>query len=179
MALKTYRHPAETYLILPDQLLWAQRYVSAAIDQARSQGKEPKNVKSRSRQRKLHQLCCTAFAATYGLQDQFLDLHTKLSVWAPDVDFFVDEKKIRIVGVSADESTTFGATLAGKIWENDFSRGRTTHFVLASWFPPYVDFVGWMTREDLVHEKERIWYTIREASVRPMSMLGLKHGGAE
>ena len=177
MALKTYRHPVETYLVLPDQLLWAQRYVSAAIEAARLQGKEPKNVKSRSRQLKLHQLCCTAFAATYGLQEQFLELHTKLSTWSPDVDFFVDDKKIRIVGVAADEARTFGATLSGKVWENDFSRGKTNCFVLVSWFPPYVDFVGWLNREDLAHMKERSWYTIEEAKVRPMSSLGLKVGG--
>jgi len=179
MALKTYHNAVETYLILPDQLLWTQRYVSAAIDMARHQGKEPKNVKSRSRQLKLHQLCCTAFAATYGLREQFIDLHTGLSIWPPDVDFFVDDKKFRIVGVAADESYTFGATLAGRIWENDFSRGKATHFVLTSWFPPYVDFVGWMAREDLIHMKERSWYVIQEATVRAMSTLGLRLGGSQ
>lgn len=179
MALKTYRHPVDTYLILPDQLLWAQRYASAAIEQARRQGKEPKNVKSRTRQLRLHQLCCTAFAAMYGLQQQFLDLHVQLSVWPPNVDFFVGDKKIRIVGVAADESQSFGATLNGKIWENDFARGKTTHYVLASWFPPYLDFVGWLPREDLVHDKERSWYTIRETTVKPMSLLELPKGGEE
>lgn len=179
MALKTYRHPVQTYLILPDQLLWAQRYVAAALEVARQQGKEPKNVKSRSRQLKLHQLCCTAFAATYGLQEQFLDLHAqRLSIWPPDVDFFVDDKRIRIVGVSADETHSFGATLSGKVWENDFARGKATHYILASWFPPYVDFVGWLAREDLVHMKERSWYSVQEANVRPMSTLGLKVAGA-
>jgi hypothetical protein len=174
MALKTYRNPAQSYLILPDQLLWSQRYVSAAIDAARRAGKEPRNVKSSGRRLKLHQLCCIAFAATYGLQEQFVQQHTKMKVWPPDTDFVIGDKHIRIVGVAAMEAKNFGATLSGRIWDNDFNKGRNTHYVLASWFPPYVDLVGWMSREDLIHMKERNWYTIQEANLRAMALLDLK-----
>lgn len=158
-------------MVVPEQLLWVNRYVAAAMDQARAQGKEPKNPKSRSRQVRTHKICCLAFASLYGLQDQFNEMHSPLSLWTPNVDFIFRGRNLRIVAVAADESHTFGATLNGKVWDNDFSRARCNAYLLASWFPPYVDFVGWLAREELATMKERSWYTIQEATVRPVGEL--------
>lgn len=169
--LSTYRHPVDTYLVSPEQLLWVNRYVAAAMDNARAEGKEPKNPKGRSRQLRIHKVCCLAFASMYNLSEQFSRVHSPLSLWPPFVDFGFRGKNIRIVSVAADESYSFGATLTGRVWENDVSRGRCDTFVLASWFPPYVDFVGWVNREDIATMQERNWYTIQEPNVRAISTL--------
>ena len=78
----------------------------------------------------------------------------------------------RVVAVAASEDRSFGATLSGRVWENDFSRGRCSDYVLASWFPPYVDLVGWLSRSELESFRERNAYAIQEVSVHPMHTLG-------
>lgn len=176
MTLRTYHHAVDTYMITAEQLRWADSYASAALHKAMSEGKELKNPKGRSKAIRIHKLACIAFAGLYGFIDQW-DRHSKLSIWKPDIDFEFAGHKIRLCCASANEGWNFGAKLNEKVWENDFDRGQHTGFVLCSWFPPYVDFVGWLPRDQLAMSKERSWYLLQEATVWPMStMPGLKKG---
>jgi hypothetical protein len=174
--LRTYHHPVDSFLIGPEQLRWADDFAQTAIRRAVAEGKEIKNPKGRAKSIRVHKLACIAFAGLYGFVDQW-DRHAKISIWKPDVDFEFAGHRVRLVVASANEGWNFGSTLQERVWENDYDRGHHTGYVLCAWFPPYVDFVGWLPRDQLALSKERSWYRMQEATVWPMStMPGLKKG---
>lgn len=106
-----------------------------------------------------------------GIQEQFNKIQVPLSIWPPYVDFEIGGHKVKVVGVGADETRNFGSTLNGRVWSNELEKTRCTAFVLASWFPPYVDIVGWLTRERLATMREHNWFVIQEAVVEPITTL--------
>lgn len=165
-------------MVSAEQLKWTDEYTNAALHQAIADGKEIKNPKSRAKGIRTHKLACIAFAGLYGMTDQW-GVHGKVSMWKPNVDFEFAGHKIRIACASANEGWNFGSTLSERIWENDFDRGNHTGYILAAWFPPYIDFVGWLPRDQLILSKERSWYKLQESTVWPMStMPGLKKQSA-
>lgn len=177
MTLRTYHHRVESYLVSPQELEWAESYAQAAIAAAIEQGKEIKNPKSKAKYLKAQKLAILAFARLFGKDDQ-LEKHMKTSIWSPDIDFAFSGNKIRIACTPLDERFCFGSSASSRVWENDFMRGHTG-YVLAGWYCPYVDFIGWMPRDELRAFKEKQWFNLMEPSVRPMETLpGLRHATA-
>lgn len=173
MSLRTYRHAVPFHVMSPQDVLWVVHYAHEAL-QAAERRKPVKNPKSKVDYLKAQKLSCLAFARHYGLGDQWTRHHQRLSLYPPDVDFKVAGHTIRIVAAPAREGNAFGANLAGRLWEKDFERGHSL-YVLAAWYPPYVDLVGWLPREEVKAYKNQFWYQIEEPVVRAMETIpGLK-----
>jgi len=169
MPLRTYHVRTDSYLVSPQELEWAESYTQAAIAAELNKGKEVKNPKSKAKYLRAQKLAVLAFARLYGYDDQ-LEKHMKVSIWSPDWDFVFGGNKLRIACTPLDERFCFGASASSRIWENDYMRGHTG-YVLAGWFCPYVDFIGWLPRDELRAFKEKQWYNLMEPTVRPISTL--------
>lgn len=166
--LRIYRNQPHSVLMSHEDLMWVHWYVAEALKTG-----EVNDAKKKGTYLRANKLCCLAFARVYGLMSQWKEKHSEVSLWSPYVDFRGAGHKLRIVGVPANESgkwKSFGSTLSARVWDRDFQKGHTG-YVLACWFPPYVDIVGWMTRTDLLPYREKTWYRMEESIVRPMSTL--------
>ena len=170
MTLRTYHFPVETYQVTPDELEWVEWYTGQAINAALADGREVKEPRKKSRYIKAHKLCCLAFANIFGLQDQWESRHTKISMWPPKTDFSGHGHKLRITSSPLDEAYNFGSRAKGRVWDNDFN-SALTGFILAGWFPPYVDIIGWLPRDDLRLFRTKNWYVLSEPVCKPISSL--------
>jgi hypothetical protein len=169
MTLRTYHQPVLTYQVTPEELEWVEWFASSAIAKAVSEGKEIQFPRKKARYIKAHKLCCLGFAKLFGLDDQW-KRHERISMWPPDTDFSGHGHKLRIVGVPLDEKYNFGSRTRGRVWDNDFNSGLTG-FVLAGWFPPYVDVIGWLPHDDLRLFRSKSWYELSEPVCRAISTL--------
>lgn len=165
--LRTYRHHVPSVLMTHEDMMWVSWYVHQAISTSK---KELKNPKSKAEYLKAAKLCALGFARYYDLMDSWRAKQKRVSLWPPNIDFQTAGHKIRIIAVPARESGAFGANLFGKIWEKDYDRGHTV-YVLSCWYPPYVDLVGWLPRDELKSLKTQWWFQLEESVVRPMNTL--------
>jgi len=90
-------------------------------------------------------LAQAAFATCYGLS---LDRQPRDFLWDQDEDFQIDRRKIKlVVGNVNSRWGNSGAQTACRISRKALDRTRVGTFVLAALDPPYVGFLGWMTKE--------------------------------
>jgi len=176
MPLRTYHVRVDSYLVSPEELEWVETYAQQAIAAEIAKGKEIKNPKSKAKYLKAYKLGILAFARLYGLDNQ-LEKHLKLSVWNNDTDFQFSGNRLRIATTPLDERFCFGSSASSRVWEKDYFKGHTG-YVLAGWFCPYVDVIGWLPRDELRAFKEKQWFSLQEPAVRPIDTLpGLARRG--
>lgn len=148
MPLYLYPHRPETVLVTPDILEWTKWYVDEAY-----KDEPPSPGQRRWKQNHiLYKLGCFCFAHRYGLEDQWDERHTRVTKWNTDVDFVINNWHIRIVATACNEKRKeqFGAHLAGRVWAKQVERNPDDVFVLSAFYLPYMDFVGWVTRAELM-----------------------------
>jgi hypothetical protein len=165
--LYTYHHKPETVLIEPKWLEWVNQYIADSLAVAGPV------VKKYERQIKAHKLATIAFAQRFGLHDQWERKQTKPSAWPPWVDFDVSDHKLRIVAVPANDES-FGYRLTGKVWTREFNSEAHTLYVLAAWWAPYLDIIGWLTRDELTNFPAPWGYSLQEPATKPMSEIPIK-----
>lgn len=167
MTLRTYPHPVKTYLVTPAELNWVYGYVAAAA--ALSQGKmAPGKAKQRGKYTAAYKLGCIAFARLFNLSDQLGRHVEKVSSWSLDYDFVMGKLKIRVVTTPLSEDFAFGPNVSARVWEHDMNKPASI-YVLAGWFCPWVDIIGWTTREKLRTYKEKNYYNLTTMNVTPMN----------
>lgn len=145
MALYTYHHRVVTIAIDRQWLMWVNDYLLKA---AAKSGNDPRFLR-RLKQFKAHKICSAAYAQHYALMDQWQDHHQPINIWPPRDDFTQEGKRIKLVCVSANEQAgEFGPHLMGRIWDSDYKR-KHDRYVLACWYPPFVDLIGWLAHDEL------------------------------
>lgn len=170
MQLYTYHHRVVTVPINRDWLLWVADYMRRAVE--KSDG-DPRFLK-RVRNLRAHKLCSIAYAQHFGLMEQWRERHEPVAIWPPREDFNHAGLRVKLIPVSANEDKgEFGPKLVGRIWGNDYDR-KHDRYVLACWYPPYVDIIGWASH-DMLDNYQRIsnygtkTYDLQEIATKPMS----------
>ncbi len=166
MSLYIYHNRPISVTIPPDVFEWMGQYVNTSAAMSKSTSTEWV-----ARQLKHHRLAAWAFARHFHLEDQWKARHTKPSPWNPWTDFSLHGQKIRIVGVGLDETRDFGFKACGRVWRGDYERTNNDVYVLAGWYAPYVDLIGWVGRDTLKDYDRSKYFDLQEPVTRPMSEL--------
>ncbi len=166
--LYTYKHRPIQIQVKPEWIDWTYQYIADLRDQ------EGPDVERRARDLKAYKLATIAFASAYGLMDQWEKKQQKLSIWPAWVDFEVGGEKIRVVSVVGEEEKQFGYKVTGKVWRREYESESHSLYVLAVWWAPYVDFLGWITRTELPNFPAPWGYSLQEPAVYPMQTIPIK-----
>jgi len=148
-------------LMSHEDVLWCTWYVNEVAKI---------NPKARPDFLEAQKMCALGFARAYGLMDEWKHKHSKINIYPPFFDFEGHGHKLRIISVPMREDRNLGTELRGRVFDKDYARGHTG-YVLAGWYPPYVDIVGWMPRDEVIKYKGKWWYELEESACKPMSSL--------
>jgi hypothetical protein len=169
--LYTYHNKPISITADPKWLDWVQQYLADSLEQHGG------IIKRRERDLKAYKLATIAFALRYGLMEQWEKKQLKPSPWPAWVDFEVGDHKIRVVAVSGDvqgnktQLPQFGYRVNGRVWKREYESGNHTLYVLAVWWAPFVDLIGWLTREELTNFPAPWGYGLQEPAVHPMETI--------
>lgn len=165
--LYAYSKVPVSVLMTHKDIMWGTAYVQHVIQE--NAGKI-KNVRSKSEYLEASKMCSLAFARAYGLGEQWKELHLPFNLYQPFHDFTGHGHKLRLCSVPMREDRNLGTEMRGRVFEKDFDKGHTG-YVLCAWYPPYVDLIGWIPKDELKTKKVEWVYVIEESAVRPMKDL--------
>lgn len=161
--LKPYSH---SVIVIPVEASWITdvegfgRWVSQ-----QEEGRNPSWAKTR-------RICLIAFACYYrskelGFLDYFKSKHKRYSKFPSKTDYYIGDKKIKIVHASINENWNIGPEFTGRVTENAYKKGNDL-YVLICYNVDRIVIMGWMTHEELRKTKERGYYHVRENNCHPM-----------
>lgn len=175
LEVRTYGHPVVSCMMTGKDVLWASEM---ALRAACSEPKDERSQKGAARRGMVSLLCGLAFARNYGLvpewQKAVVSAQRKAAhafSFSTTTNFTIRGVKVRLVCTALKESgkyPNFGHRTSASVSLKEFERGRTEFYILAGWYAPYIDLIGWVTPDEIKPYQTMWGYRIEESMTHPM-----------